>query len=563
MAVETLPKNNLEWHLYGAGLDNLGDDGKASVVPMPEVGPNELLVRIEACGLCFSDTKVINLGDNHPKLTGRNLKTDPVVLGHEATCTIVKVGDAIKERFKEGVRYIVQADVFFNGKSMAFGYVFKGGLAQYQVLPTEMIDGDAGTYLLPIKTDTGVVEASLVEPWACVVAAYNINYRHNIKDKGKMLIIQASGKADIAELFKAGIPSQILTLGLSGDVEDQLPETEIVDFEGALDWDQIRADYTDGMGFDDILLIGEVPTDVIEAAILQLAYSGVCSISRTTPFDRPIKTDVGRIHYDNWQIVGTTGTDMAKTYKAKRTAELIAGGKAWFIGAGGPMGQMHVQRAVQLPNPPKLVVATDVDGERLETCRERYGALAESRGIKFVTINPKEMTPDEFDAKLKELSGDGFDDVVCMVPVVPVIEHGSKWVGPNGAMNIFAGAARGTIANFELTPVVTKGVQYYGSSGSSMDDMKSALDLMEEGQLQTRASLAAIGGMNAVKEGMEAVIKGRFPGKIVILPHFVELPLMDLDELKGRYPTVYTKLEQGRFWTNDAEQELLRVARDT
>ena len=33
--------------------------------------------------------------------------------------------------------------------------------------------------------------------------------------------------------------------------------------------------------------------------------------------------------------------------REERTSDLLPGGMAWFIGAGGPMGQMHVQRAVQ------------------------------------------------------------------------------------------------------------------------------------------------------------------------------------------------------------------------
>ena len=54
------------WPLYGAGLENLGVDRKPIEAPMPQFGPNELLVRHDACGLCFSDTKVINLGQNIP-----------------------------------------------------------------------------------------------------------------------------------------------------------------------------------------------------------------------------------------------------------------------------------------------------------------------------------------------------------------------------------------------------------------------------------------------------------------------------------------------------------------
>ncbi|RME85608.1 MAG: alcohol dehydrogenase, partial [Caldilineae bacterium] len=57
-----LPKTYRRWHLYGVGLENLGDDDMPAEVPMPEIGPDELLVRHDACGLCFSDIKIIRLG---------------------------------------------------------------------------------------------------------------------------------------------------------------------------------------------------------------------------------------------------------------------------------------------------------------------------------------------------------------------------------------------------------------------------------------------------------------------------------------------------------------------
>jgi hypothetical protein len=66
--VGPLPKQYSLWPLYGAGFENLGQDGKPIVVPMPACGPDELLVRHDATGLCFSDVKVINAGEKHPRV---------------------------------------------------------------------------------------------------------------------------------------------------------------------------------------------------------------------------------------------------------------------------------------------------------------------------------------------------------------------------------------------------------------------------------------------------------------------------------------------------------------
>lgn len=66
-------------------------------VELDEPGPEELLVRIGAAGLCHSDLSVIN--GNRPRQT-------PMVLGHEAAGTVVRAGSAIKD-LKEGDKVVM------------------------------------------------------------------------------------------------------------------------------------------------------------------------------------------------------------------------------------------------------------------------------------------------------------------------------------------------------------------------------------------------------------------------------------------------------------------------
>jgi hypothetical protein len=82
--------------------------------------------------------------------------------------------------------------------------------------------------------------------------------------------------------------------------------------------------------------------------------------------------------------------------------------------------------------------------------------------------------------------------------------------------------------------------------------------LVETGLLSTNSSLAAIGGLNAFREGLAAVQAGRFPGKTVIYPNLPTLPLMSIAEIQAQRPNVFAKMQDGQFWTNEAEQELLR-----
>ena len=57
-------------------------------MPMPEVGPNDLLVQVKACGICGSD---IHGWDGS---SGRRIP--PLVMGHEAAGVVAEVGANVK-----------------------------------------------------------------------------------------------------------------------------------------------------------------------------------------------------------------------------------------------------------------------------------------------------------------------------------------------------------------------------------------------------------------------------------------------------------------------------------
>jgi Threonine dehydrogenase and related Zn-dependent dehydrogenases len=474
-----LPDRFRRWHLYGAGLENVGKEGQPETLPLPEPGPDEILVRHDACGICFSDIKIINLGSEHPRIQGRDLKADPVIMGHEVALTVIQPGANYTEKFAPGQRYIVQADVFYKGANVSYGYALPGGMAQYGLIGPEVLEGDEGCYLLPIQDDTGYAEAALVEPWACVEAAYHWVERRDRED---------------------------------GDlVFDATPSPE--EFEARC-------------------------TDLPKNAHVFLNFNERIS--------RPVKLDVGRVHYDFHIYAGP---------KPNGRSEIKAGGTALFVGAAGPMGQMHVQRALQLPNPPAVIVGTDRQAERLKAMEQRFAKLAAERGVTLHLLNVADGEPD-----FASLAPNGFDDIVIMVPAVALIEQSFPLLAEGGVLNIFAGVARGTMATIDVNDIVFKNVRIVGTTGSTIEDMRRTRDVMESGQLDTGASLAAVGGLNAFRDGLQAVKEGRFPGKTVIFPQVEDLPLTSLADLKTVRPKVYEKLKDGHFWTDEAEEELLREA---
>ena len=124
-------------------------------------------------------------------------------------------------------------------------------------------------------------------------------------------------------------------------------------------------------------------------------------------------------------------------------------------------------------------------------------------------------------------------------------------------ISLFAGVPNGTMAPLDVSNVYLHNTQLTGTSGLTLDDQRLVMDRALEGSLSPGRLVAAIGGMNVAPQGIEAVIDGRFPGKIVIFPQIPDLPLMGLDELAEKLPNIAAHLDEDGFWTNEAEAALI------
>jgi len=71
-------------------------DVRVETVPVPKIGPGELLVRVHTCGICGTDLKKIASGSH----------SAPRIFGHETSGVVAAVGDGIRE-FKAGDRVVV------------------------------------------------------------------------------------------------------------------------------------------------------------------------------------------------------------------------------------------------------------------------------------------------------------------------------------------------------------------------------------------------------------------------------------------------------------------------
>lgn len=541
----------LAWRLFGAGLENFGENDQPSVIPVPRFGPDELLMKVEAIGLCFSDVKLIKAGEQHPRVIVKDLRREPLIPGHEAVLQVVGVGDALKGQYEIGQRYIIQADIYYQGVNIAYGYAIQGGMAQYSVMNQTILNGDEGCYLLRISDKLSAAEAALIEPWTCVIAAYRIPIRRDVKGGGVLRVV-GDGKPVRATLGALGRgaerPARVLLENVTGVLREEL-------IERAAQWGAVLEERTSVSEepADDLIVVGEHDPTVIAALARQVNRSGVfCLVGGYERLRVPV--DIGRIHYYYWRYVGTREPDISTAYHRNARTTLKAGGVAWFPGGAGAMGQMHVQLAVENPQGPRTIVVTDLDDTRLKKLASRLQHKAAGRGVKLVMLNPKHYADSAtFYATLRAEAPRGFDDIVMLVPVPAVVSEADELLAEDGVMNVFAGIPAGNEAVLDLGAVVSAGRRYIASSGSRMEDIRHTLAMTEARELEPVYALGAIGGMRALKEGIIGVMQARFPGKTVIYPHAVDLPLVAVEEIEKVCPGAGKLLEHGEVYTRAAE----------
>ena len=541
----------LAWNVYGAGLEHIGRGGRPEWVDVPRPRPDQLLIRVDAVGLCFSDVKLLRLGGAHPKLYGRDLAMSPTRLGHETSVTIMEVGDDLRDRFKPGQRLAIQPDIYVDGRSTAYGYTVPGGLIQYHVIGPEVLAADDGAYVIPVDDRMGFAETALTEPWACVEASYTQRRRLAPLHGGRTWLI---GRPDDPRAYvltdALGQAGSIVASGLSASALEAVgvaaprAPIDVIDLEAA----------ASGGPYDDVIVLGRHSPDVVSRAGDSVAFRGTINLVSDEPLAGPVEIDVGRLHYHYVAWLGTTGPDVAAAYgEGRNRAELRAGGVTVVVGAAGPMGQMHVERALALATGPRLVVGVDLDADRLGAAEIKLQPIARARG-RELRIEAVGREPDALEDFVRSITdGRGADDVIVTAPSGQAVASAAAAMAPDGMLVLFAGVPVGTRVSLDLSAVFLHGAQFTGTSGSRIADQALVVAKTVAGELAPRRALAAIGGMETAAEALQALVDGRFPGKIVIFPQLTGLPLTGLDEL-ATDSQIGPLLDADGSWTAAAEQ---------
>jgi L-iditol 2-dehydrogenase len=175
----------------------------------PEIGPNELLVKVVASGICGSDV-----------MEWYRIKRAPLVLGHEIAGDIVEVGRSVK-KYKAGQRVFVSHHVpCMKCRYCLAGHTstcdtlrttnfYPGGFAEYIRVPE--INLEHGVYVLPkeLTYDDG----AFIEPLACVVRGFKLcRFK-----PGSTVLVLGSGIAGLLniKLAKAYGAERIIATDLS------------------------------------------------------------------------------------------------------------------------------------------------------------------------------------------------------------------------------------------------------------------------------------------------------------------------------------------------------------
>jgi len=224
------------------------DDIRLEEVPIPTIGPGELLVRVAGCGLCGSDLLKI-----------QQRAASPVKLGHELTGMVVEDGFGVT-RFAPGQRVVVAHHVpcgecrYCRHGNVSMCAAFKSsnldpcGFADYVRVPS----GHAQRVTLALPDSLSDEAGSFTEPLACVVRAV----RRSAAQPGDLAVVVGLGTIGLlmAQTLRAAgievlgldtVPERLTFAGAYGVAAANATETRLAE--------RVRA-LSDGRGADLVVL---------------------------------------------------------------------------------------------------------------------------------------------------------------------------------------------------------------------------------------------------------------------------------------------------------------------
>ncbi len=302
-------------------------------------------------------------------------------------------------------------------------------------------------------------------------------------------------------------------------------------------------------GGDSIYAI--IPAHIIEGGGL-LKYNGDAFFNGSLA--EPVSCIVGTFHAMYHTKEGCYEHDMG----------IVEGGNLAIIAGVGPMGLGAIDYAIHNPRKPGLLVVTDIDEARLARAQELLSVEeAAKNGVKLVYVNTKDVQDPVSMLIGLTRDGHGYDDVLVMAPVKPLVEQADSILAHDGCLNFFAGPNKtdfSAMLNFYNVHYASH--HLVGTSGGTTNDMIESLDMMSKGLLTPSSMITHIGGLDAVPSTI--INLPSIPGGKKLIYTHIQMPLTAIAdfEAKAKENPLFAELDKivkahKGLWCAEAEKYLL------
>ncbi len=250
-------------------------DYRVEDVPVPAVGPGEVLIEVDAVGICASDMKCFLGGALFWGADGKPGYVEaPCIAGHEYAGRVVQLGEGAAERHKVALgdrvvaeqivpcgecRFCRRGEYWMCQPHHIFGFkrYLNGGMAKFNLFP-------ANARIHPVPESLSAGEAAYIEPLAC---AWHAVDRGEIKP-GDTVVVCGVGNIGLCMLQVAKLrePGQLIALDTKPyrlDLARQFGADVAIDVTQQDAVQQVR-DLTDGYGCDVYIEASGNPAGVVQ-----------------------------------------------------------------------------------------------------------------------------------------------------------------------------------------------------------------------------------------------------------------------------------------------------------
>lgn len=292
-------------------------------LPIPEVGPGGLLIRVRAASVCASDVRVFK---------GEKGAKPGTILGHEMVGEVAEAGAEVSE-FRQGDRVTVYPVIacgacFFCQRGhrnmclnrRTIGYNFNGAFAEYMHIPGDVVN--LGN-VVGVPGGLSDEEAALTEPLACSINGVEVLGL----ETGETLLVLGSGPMGL-------ILTAVARVSGAGRIIVSEVSEERLRFAGEMGADVLVnptredlasrvMDETGGLGVDAaIVTVGAA--GVVEEALKTVRKEGRVCLFAGFPPGSELRIDPNAIHY---RMIRLTASQSATLTQFRRGLTLMSTGR--------------------------------------------------------------------------------------------------------------------------------------------------------------------------------------------------------------------------------------------